>query len=68
MDEEIIYDADTFILDKFEFENGKVIENAVVEYTTFGEPKYDSEGNITNAVVYCLDLQVIIILLRKYIH
>ncbi len=53
MCEEITYDAETFILDKFEFENGKILEDVLVEYTTFGEPKYDSEGKMNNVVVYC---------------
>lgn len=40
-------------LDKFEFTNGRVLENAKVEYLTGGTPKYDDEGRITNAIVYC---------------
>ncbi|WP_067040363.1 hypothetical protein [Methanobrevibacter sp. YE315] len=41
------------ILDDFEFGNGKVLHNVEVEYTTRGTPKYDEEGNITNAIIYC---------------
>ena len=41
------------VLDEFEFENGQTLRNVEVEYTTRGTPKYDSEGNITNAILYC---------------
>lgn len=40
-------------LDKFEFEDGSVLYDANVEYIISGTPKYDDEGNIVNAVVYC---------------
>jgi homoserine O-acetyltransferase len=40
-------------MDSFEFENGKVLKNVKVEYMTFGTPKYDENGNINNAIVYC---------------
>ena len=39
--------------DKFEFKSGAVIENAKVDYGFFGTPKYDDEGNIVNAVLFC---------------
>lgn len=42
-----------FTLSAFEFENGKVIDSPKVEYMTFGTPKYDDNGDIGNAVVYC---------------
>lgn len=41
------------VLDAFEFENGQVLHDVEVEYTTRGTPKYDEWGNITNAIVYC---------------
>ncbi|MDO5848957.1 MAG: alpha/beta fold hydrolase [Methanobrevibacter sp.] len=44
---------DYFYLDNFEFTNGKTMENAKVEYVTGGTPKYDDDGRITNAIVYC---------------
>lgn len=47
---------DEYILDSFEFESGAVIENAKVEYSTSGIPKYDDEGFITNAVIFCPSL------------
>ena len=42
-----------YTLDEFEFENGKVLNNVNVEYLITGTPKYDDDGNIVNAVVYC---------------
>lgn len=41
------------VLDEFEFENGKVLQDVEVEYTTRGTPKYDEKGNIINAIIYC---------------
>lgn len=41
------------VLDSFEFESGKVLENLKVQYQVSGIPKYDDEGNITNAIIYC---------------
>lgn len=40
-------------MDSFEFENGEVLKDVKVEYMTFGTPKYDDEGNIKNAIIYC---------------
>ena len=40
-------------MELFEFENGEVLENVKVEYMTFGTPKYDEDGVISNAVIYC---------------
>ncbi|WP_067041482.1 hypothetical protein [Methanobrevibacter sp. YE315] len=42
-----------YVLEEFEFESGYVLRDVEVEYTTRGTPKYDSEGNITNAIIYC---------------
>lgn len=41
-----------YTLDKFTFNNGTTLENLNVEYITFGTPKYDEEGHISNAVLY----------------
>lgn len=56
----MIFDDDYFedkkeyyTMDSFQFENGEVIKDAVVEYMTFGTPIYDENGVITNAVLYC---------------
>ncbi|MBQ2666637.1 alpha/beta fold hydrolase [Methanobrevibacter sp.] len=40
-------------MDSFEFENGKVLKDVKVEYMTFGTPKYDGNGVIENAIIYC---------------
>lgn len=45
------------VMDSFEFESGRVLENVNVEYGTSGIPKYDDEGNITNAIIYCPTLK-----------
>ncbi len=42
-----------FTMDFFEFENGEIINDAAVEYMTFGTPKYDEKGVINNAIIYC---------------
>lgn len=41
------------ILDEFAFESGEVLENVEVEYSVYGTPKYDDEGRIINAIIYC---------------
>ena len=40
-------------MDSFKFENGEVLKNVNVEYMTFGTPKYDENGCINNAIIYC---------------
>jgi len=40
-------------LNSFEFENGDVLDNVEVEYMTFGTPRYDDNGIINNAILYC---------------
>lgn len=42
-----------FTMDEFEFENGEVLKDVDVEYVTRGTPRYDEEGNIVNAAIYC---------------
>ncbi|WP_407415286.1 alpha/beta fold hydrolase [Methanobrevibacter sp.] len=42
----------TYVMDSFEFSNGKILNNVSVEYMTFGTPKYDGDI-ITNAIIYC---------------
>ena len=41
------------IMNEFEFENGQILHDVEVEYTTRGTPKYDEDNNITNAIIYC---------------
>lgn len=40
------------VMDSFEFEYGRVLENVKVEYSTYGTPKFDDEGFITNALLF----------------
>lgn len=40
-------------MNSFEFENGKILNDVKVEYMTYGTPKYDENGLIKNAIVYC---------------
>lgn len=42
---------------QFEFKNGFIIENAKVDYGVVGTPKYDDECNITNAIIFCHNLE-----------
>lgn len=42
-----------YIFDEFEFESGQVLKDVEVEYQLSGTPKYDDEGKIINAIVYC---------------
>lgn len=53
LDDYFISKREEYIMDSFRFQNGEVLNNAVVEYMTFGTPKYDDNGCINNAVVYC---------------
>ena len=39
-------------MDSFEFENGQILNDVTVEYVTFGTPKYDEEGSLSNVIVY----------------
>ena len=42
-----------YALPEFEFENGRVLSDVKVEYLISGTPKYDDDGNVSNAIVYC---------------
>ena len=46
-----------YVMESFEFESGRILNNVDVEYWVNGTPKYDNEGNIINAVVYCPTLK-----------
>ena len=50
---EVFIDYDKFIIDEFEFESGDILNDVDVEYLAKGTPKYDNDGNMTNAIVYC---------------
>lgn len=41
-----------YVMDSFEFESGRILENVNVEYWVRGTPQYDDDGNISNVVVY----------------
>lgn len=41
------------ILEEFEFENGQVLKDVEVEYSIYGTPKFDEDGRIINAIIYC---------------
>ena len=41
------------VLDEFEFETGRILHDVKVEYLTRGTPKYDEDGNISNAIIFC---------------
>lgn len=45
--------SERHFFDEFEFVNGQVLENAKVDYGSVGTPKYDEDGNITNAILFC---------------
>ena len=40
-------------MDSFKFQNGEVLKDVKVEYMTYGTPKYDENGLINNAIIYC---------------
>lgn len=42
-----------YTLERFEFENGDYLNDVNVEYFISGTPKWDDEGNIVNAIVFC---------------
>ncbi len=47
------YTYEKYVMEEFEFDYGRVLNNVEVEYTTRGTPKYDDEGNIINAFIFC---------------
>ena len=52
IDNETFVNYDKYKLESFEFESGDVLKDVEVEYSAKGTPKYDSDGNITNAIIY----------------
>ena len=50
--EKIHQENGKYVMDTFEFESGEVLDDVVVEYSLFGRPRYDEEGNIENAIVF----------------
>ena len=53
LDDYFISKREEYIMDSFKFQSGDVLNNVSVEYMTFGTPKYDDNGCINNAIVYC---------------
>ena len=53
MQDDVIVIHDIFVLNEFQFESGKTLNDVDVEFSTRGIPKYDDEGKIINAIVYC---------------
>ena len=49
---EILKEYGKYVMNNFEFENGEILEDVVVEYSLLGRPEYDEKGNIINAVVF----------------
>lgn len=52
-DDDFIQEYDRHIMERFEFENGEVLENVNVEYLIKGTPKYNKSSNICNIIVFC---------------
>lgn len=53
MENQRVYpESGSHVMDSFEFESGRVLENVNVDYVTRGIPKYDEDGNIVNAIIY----------------
>ncbi len=42
-----------YFIEKFEFNDGTIVEDAVVDYGSMGTPKYDENGNMINAILFC---------------
>ena len=51
--DETLFGYGKYVFDTFEFANGEVLRDVDVEYFISGTPKYDDEGDISNAIVYC---------------
>ena len=51
-DEKYFLKNEDYIMDKFEFKSGAVLKDVHVDYGVVGTPKYDEEGNITNAILF----------------
>ena len=47
------FSFDKYIMKEFGFDYGRVLNDMQVEYTTRGTPKYDDDGNIINAFIFC---------------
>ncbi len=43
----------SYVIRNFKFKSGETLEELRINYATWGEPKKDNAGNITNAVLLC---------------
>ena len=53
IDEKYFLKHEHYILEEFKFKSGAVLKDVDVDYGVVGSPKYDEEGNITNAILFC---------------
>ena len=53
LEEKYFLKNEKYYLEKFEFKNGSIFEDVVVDYGTMGTPKFDEDDNITNAILFC---------------
>ena len=67
LDDYFISKREEYIMDSFKFQSGDVLNNVSVEYMTFGTPKYDDNGCINNAIVYCHGSLEIMLQLANYV-
>ena len=51
-DEKYFLKNEHHILEEFEFKNGAILKDVNVDYGVMGTPKYDDDGNITNAILF----------------
>lgn len=47
------FNTEKYIIEEFKFDYGRVLNNVQIQYATRGTPKYDDEGNIINAFIFC---------------
>lgn len=47
------FNYEKYIIEEFKFDYGRVLNDVQVQYTTAGTPKYDDNGNIINAFIFC---------------
>lgn len=47
-----IFEDSIHVMDSFQFGYGRVLEDVQVQYLTYGNPRYDEDGFITNAILF----------------
>ena len=47
------FNNEKYIIEEFKFDYGRALNNVEIQYATRGTPKYDDEGNIINAFIFC---------------